>query len=125
MKTVVTTLVTVLVAVAVAPVAAGESAATQPDAIDRLILQEHARRNDPALSAKREWAFVGIADPWLGARMSGPVTNTPVAPSIEVVDPGDGFDWLDALVGAAAGAALLAASAGVGLAVRTRGPRSA
>jgi hypothetical protein len=126
MKALATTLVTgLLVTGAIAPAARGSSESPQPDAIERLLRQEDARRNDPALGATREWEFVGIVDPWIGARVNGPLTNIPVAPSIGIVDPTDGFDWSDAFVGAAAGAAILAASAGVGLAVRTHGLRQA
>lgn len=126
MKTLVTTLVTgLLVTGALSPVATGSDASPQTSAIERLVRQEDARRNDPSLGATREWESVGIADPWLGARATGPLTNVPVAASIEVVDAADGFDWLDALVGAAAAAAVLAASAGLGLAVRTHGLRQA
>lgn len=123
--TLATTLVTVLVAGAVAPVAAGSSESREPSAIERLVRQEDARRSDPALGATREWESVGIADPWIPARVAGPLTNIPVVSSVEVVDPSDGFDWLDALIGAAAGAAVLAASAGLGIAFRTHGLRQA
>jgi hypothetical protein len=126
MKALVTTLVTgLLVTGGIAPVAAGGNEPTQPSAVERLVRQEDARRNDPALGATREWESVGIVDPWIAARVEGPLTNIPVAPSIEIVDPADGFDWSDALVGAAAAAAILAASAGLGLAVRTHGLRQA
>ena len=130
MKAVVTTLATtlvtgLLVAGAVAPVAAGSSESREPSAIERLVRQEDARRSDPALGATREWESVGIADPWIPARVAGPLTNIPVVSSVEVVDPSDGFDWLDALIGAAAGAAVLAASAGLGIAFRTHGLRQA
>jgi len=121
MKALATTLVTgLLVASSGVPVAVGSNEPPQPDAIER-----HFRHEDATLGATREWESVGIVDPWIGARVDGPLTNIPVAPSIAVVDPTDRFDWSDAFVGAAAGAAILAASAGVGLAVRTHGLRQA
>jgi hypothetical protein len=126
MKIFVTTIVTgLLIAGAIASVAMGTEEPGQPSAIERLVRQEDARRNDPGLGVTREWESIGIVDPWIAARVTGPLTNLPVARSIEVADASDGFDWLDALVGAAAGAAILAASAGIGLAARTHGLRQA
>ena len=81
---------------------------SQPTAIERLIRQEDARRNDPALGITRATQVISV----------------PTPPRIEVVAR-DGFDWLDAVIGAAAAVAIVAALGGATLVVRTLTPRHA
>jgi hypothetical protein len=83
--------------------AAGSS---QPTAIERLVRQEDARRNDLQLGITRATQIVPI----------------PPAPRIQVVSR-DGFDWLDAAIGAAAGVAALTALTGATLVARSGQPR--
>jgi hypothetical protein len=80
----------------------------QPTAVERLVRQEKARRNDPALGITRATQVVPL----------------PPAPRIVVVAR-DGFDWLDAFLGAGATVAAVAALGGALLAVRTRTPTRA
>jgi hypothetical protein len=68
-------------------------AASQPTAVERLVRQEDARRNDPALGITRATQVISV----------------PTPPRITVVTR-DGFDWLDAAIGAAILAALGAAA---------------
>lgn len=81
---------------------------SQPTAIERLVRQEDARRNDPALGITRATQVIAV----------------PTAPRIEVVSR-DGFDWVDAGIGAAAVAAGLALLTGATLAFRALTPRHA
>jgi hypothetical protein len=83
-------------------------ATSQPTAIERLIRQEDARRNDPALGITRATQVISV----------------PTPPRIEVVAR-DGFDWLDAVIGAAAAVAVVAALGGATLVVRALTPRHA
>ena len=80
----------------------------QPTAIERLVRQEKARRNDPALGITRTTQVVPL----------------PSAPRIVVVSR-DGFDWPDAFLGAGAAVAAVAALGGAMLAVRARTPSRA
>ena len=80
----------------------------QPTAIERLVRQEKARRNDPALGITRATQVVPL----------------PSAPRIVVVSR-DGFDWPDAFLGAGAAVAAVAALGGAMLAVRARTPSRA
>ena len=106
-----------VVATVAGPVAGAEQAPSEPSAMERLIRQEDARRNDPRLGLAVEPAPQPTAierlvrqevarskDPRLGLVPVPPET----VPAIEVVGAG-GFDWLSTLVGAVAGAALLLA----------------
>jgi hypothetical protein len=90
---------------------ANESRSTgpaQPTAIERLVRQEDARRNDPGLGITRATQVFSVPSP----------------PRIEVVTR-DSFDWVDAGVGAATALALVAALLGGMLAVRAATPRHA
>ena len=78
---------------------------SQPTAIERLVRQEDARRNDPALGITRATQVIPV----------------PTPPRIEVVAR-DGFDWLDAVIGAAATMAVVAALGGAMLVVRSLTP---
>jgi hypothetical protein len=98
----------VLVTGALATGAAAASAPSQPTAVERLIRQEDARRNDPALGITRATQVISV----------------PTPPRIEVIAR-DGFDWLDAVIGAAAAAAIVAALGGATLVVRALTPRHA
>lgn len=92
---------------ALVPAAAAANGSAQPSAIERLVRQEDARRNDPALGITRATQVISV----------------PTPPRIEVVSR-DGFDWLDAAIGAATGTAMLAALGGAALVVRSA-PRHA
>ena len=74
---------------------------SQPTAIERLVRQEDARRHDPALGITRATQVISV----------------PTPPRIEVVSR-DGFDWLDAAVGAATVVALVALVAAATFAAR-------
>ena len=89
-------------------VGAAPQSPSQPSAIERLIRQEDARRNDPALGITRATQVISV----------------PTPPRIEVVSR-DGFDWLDAVIGAAAAVAMVAALGGATLVVRALTPRHA
>ncbi len=80
----------------------------QPTAIERLVRQEKARRNDPALGITRATQVVPL----------------PSAPRIVVISR-HGFDWPDAFLGAGAAVAAVAALGGAMLAVRARTPSRA
>ena len=82
--------------------------AAQPTAVERLVRQEKARRNDPALGITRATQVVPL----------------PPAPRIVVVSR-DGFHWPDALLGAGAAVAAVAVLGGALLAARTRTPSQA
>jgi hypothetical protein len=86
----------------------GAASPSQPTAIERLVRQEDARRNDPALGITRATQVISV----------------PTPPRIEVVAR-DGFDWLDAVIGAAALVAIVAALGGATLVVRVLTPRHA
>jgi hypothetical protein len=77
-------------------------ASTEPTAMERLLRQEDARGSDTRL---------GIAT-------SAPVVGTGEAPTLQVVAR-DGFDWLDAVIGAMAGFAAVVALAGATVAARS------
>jgi hypothetical protein len=70
---------------ALAPAGWAESAPPQPSAIERLIRQERAKRLDVR---------------------SAPVIPAPPPPALQVV-VSDGFDWLDALIGATSALAVV------------------
>ncbi len=111
MKVIVTILaVGSLAAGTLAPVASGQDSTSEPTAVERLVRQEDARRNDLALGITRITPAV--------------ITEVPPPPRLEVVAR-DGFDWLDALVGAATGVAVLVALGGATVAVRSRALRHA
>lgn len=95
--------------IATGALAAGATAAdypSEPTAIERLVRQEDARRNDLQLGITRPTSVV----------------PAPAAPTIKVVVR-DTFDWLDAAIGA--GTAIIAALAigGALVAVGARAPR--
>jgi hypothetical protein len=91
-----------LLTATLAPGAFAESRPAEPTAIERLVRQEDARRNDPALGITRATQVISV----------------PTPPRITVVTR-DGFDWLDAAIGAATAAAILAALGGAALVVRS------
>ena len=130
-----------LIVGALAPLAAAERPPGEATAMERLVRQEDARRNDPRLGITSGVSIAGTPldqpdsvdrltrqedarrnDPGLGITHATPVASVPTAPRIEVVTR-DGFDWLDAAIGAAAGIALAAGMAGATLVVRAREPR--
>ena len=80
----------------------------EPTAVERLVRQEDARRNDLQLGVTR----------------ATQVVPAPTSPRIEVV-ANDGFDWRDAAVGAATAIGLAVALAGAVVAVRTHAPEHA
>jgi hypothetical protein len=80
----------------------------EPTAVERLIRQEDARRNDLRLGITR----------------ATPAVTVPAAPRIEVVTR-DGFDWLDAAFGALAAVVVVAGSAVAALLMLDRKPRHA
>jgi len=108
MKALVITCATVCALFAFAPAASATAAPNEPTAIERLVRQEDARRNDLQLGLTR----------------STPAVLVPPAPRIEVVAR-DGFDWLDAALGGAAGLAALTAAAAATMVLRSRLPRHA
>lgn len=87
---------------ALAPSAFGENRPAEPTAIERLVRQEDARRSDPALGITRATQVISVPSP----------------PRITVVTR-DGFDWLDAAIGATTAAAILAALGGAALVARS------
>lgn len=97
----------VLGAFAPGPVLAA-AGSSEPTAIERLIRQEDARRNDPRL----------------GITYATPAITVPAAPRIEVVTR-DGFDWLDAAFGALAAVVVVAGAALAALLLLERKPRHA
>ena len=80
----------------------------EPTAVERLVRQETARRNDLQLGITRPTQVVAA----------------PIPTRIEVVRD-DGFDWLDAALGAASAVGLAGALGGAVLLVRGRTPRHA
>jgi hypothetical protein len=82
--------------------------ADEPTAVERLIRQEDARRNDLRLGITR----------------ATPAVTVPAAPRIEIVTR-DGFDWLDAAFGALAAVVVVAGAALAALLVLDRKPRHA
>jgi hypothetical protein len=78
----------------------------EPTAVERLIRQEDARRNDLRIGITR----------------ATPAVTIPAAPRIEIVAPAE-FDWLDAAFGALAGVVVVAGVALATLFVRDREPR--
>ena len=84
---------------AFAPAGWAERAPYQPSAMERLIRQERAKRLDITRV---------------------PVTPAPTPPALQVV-VADGFDWLDALIGATSALALVVVAGGTATLVsRTR-----
>ena len=88
--------------------AAAAGGPSEPTAVERLIRQEDARRNDLRLGITR----------------ATPAVTVPAAPRIEVVTRG-GFDWLDAAFGALAAVVVVAGAALAALLVLDRKPRHA
>jgi hypothetical protein len=85
-----------------------DSGPAQPTAVERLVRQEKARRNDPVLGITRATQVV------------------PLAPAARIVVVSrDGFDWFDAFLGAGAVVAAVAALGATMLAVRARTPSQA
>jgi hypothetical protein len=73
-----------------APAGWAESAPPQPSAVERLIRQERAKRLDVTTAS---------------------VTPAPAPPALQVV-VADGFDWLDALIGATSALAVVVVAGG-------------
>jgi hypothetical protein len=102
--------------VAAAPASAGDGT---ENAMERLIRQEDARRNDPRLGLVQERAAA------IAARLErhadgragdpAPVTRAEPAPSV-----GRGFDWPSAAVGIAATAAAFLLAFGLAIVARTQ-----
>ena len=88
--------------------AAAAGGSSEPSAIERLIRQEDARRNDPRL----------------GITHATPAITVPAAPRIEIVTR-DGFDWLDAAFGALTAVVVVAGAALAALLLLESKPRHA
>jgi hypothetical protein len=109
MKALVTICLASLVLGASAPAAlAAANRPKEPTAIERLIRQEDARRNDLSLGITR----------------ATPAVTVPAAPRVEVVTH-DEFDWLDAAFGALAAVVVVVGTALTALLVLNREPRHA
>jgi len=102
--------------------------------VERIILQENARRNDPRLYSPGGSPSSTTVSPVQrivaqeNATLSHPLISAhaalPTASSVRVIGS-NGFDWGDAGIGAAAALGVIALAAGALLVVRNGRPRGA
>ena len=113
-----------------APGAFAQDAPMQPSAIERLVRQEDARRNDPRLgittpSPAQPSAIERLVrqedarahDPRLGISEGRPAAWSP---AVEIV-VAEGFDWVSAAIGAVAAFATVLLASGLAIVARSRG----